>query len=554
MPSSPLWRNKSVSYKDKVRRRPQLKRASSSAGDAPNVGDPSRFMAVGDDGSGQRSAGAASITHHMAVPFPNWRDGVSDETIKRLRLSKAQIKQQELMYEIIETEETYLEDLKLVYQVFIKPCRAAEIMLPKKIRMLFSNVNSIIMFHQPLLLSLRERQDSQRPLLSGIADIYLSELDGFTLYMTYLINFEQAVALLDAALTDPKDALGDFLRRQVASPQCRRLTLQAFLLKPVQRLAKYPLIFKNLKECYPTTSREACENGQLVEQMDAIIRSIQDAQLEEQAFCDLESLANRIKGLQKYPDFTLARRGRKLRLEGEVFLSSTSRQPKPPPKSPSSSSSSLNQSPRTPTSQCLSPLPTEYFTEKIKPSAIKTAISQEVADNKPINGNVHLFLFDDILLITKRSSESMPGIQQPIYKLLSPPCRVTFVQRELPSKEGAKEQPISPINFTIVHSNNQTLSLIPQTLESRQAWHNALVAAIAGHTNRQKDKNMAQCQIPQCSVLNSIQEFRMSLDDLIPTPMQFKVEKKAARIAAAREAMWHASRRMEPLDGLKVGE
>jgi len=70
------------------------------------------------------------------------------------------------------------------------------------------------------------------------------------LYTIYVRNYESALATL-ARCTATSPALADFLREQAALPRCDGLPLAAYLIKPVQRLTKYPLFWRQLLKHTP---------------------------------------------------------------------------------------------------------------------------------------------------------------------------------------------------------------------------------------------------------------------------------------------------------------
>lgn len=66
----------------------------------------------------------------------------------------------------------------------------------------------------------------------------------FHIYAAYFINFEKAIEIIKQASDSRSDIFGTYLRERNTLPDCRNLPLHAFLLKPVQRITKYPLFFK----------------------------------------------------------------------------------------------------------------------------------------------------------------------------------------------------------------------------------------------------------------------------------------------------------------------
>lgn len=79
--------------------------------------------------------------------------------------------------------------------------------------------------------------------ISGVTRVFLKHLASFKFYGRYIS--EQDTALRVVALCRKNTTAFDaFLKAALANPRCRSLPLGAFLVKPMQRVTKYPLLFK----------------------------------------------------------------------------------------------------------------------------------------------------------------------------------------------------------------------------------------------------------------------------------------------------------------------
>ncbi|KAG2189135.1 hypothetical protein INT44_004277 [Umbelopsis vinacea] len=255
----------------------------------------------------------------VATASSTWRQLLGEDHLRYLNLEPAEIRYQEAVHEIIATEADYVNDLKLVYKIFIKEALEWE-GLPKSVRLIFSNVYQIVKLHQGLLEELRKRQSAQYPVVRTITDKYRQVIPMFHIYAAYLVNFESAIEIIRKALESRSDIFGIYLRERNALPECRSLPLQAFLLKPVQRITKYPLFFRSLLECRQPGSPDHQDIVQLLHEIEAAIASIQNEQAKHEEYQKLEDLEKRIMGLEKIPSFKLAEYGRRLIVEGYLTL------------------------------------------------------------------------------------------------------------------------------------------------------------------------------------------------------------------------------------------
>ena len=62
------------------------------------------------------------------------------------------------------------------------------------------------------------------------------------MYTTYCANQPKALSALDRLSKTP--AFAEFLQESLLNPETRALTLFSFLIKPIQRICKYPLLLR----------------------------------------------------------------------------------------------------------------------------------------------------------------------------------------------------------------------------------------------------------------------------------------------------------------------
>lgn len=70
------------------------------------------------------------------------------------------------------------------------------------------------------------------------------------IYNEYCSRQANQVAMVDR-LTKESSDVRQFLKRQLRHKRCRNLDLLSFLIMPLQRLCKYPLLVKELVACTP---------------------------------------------------------------------------------------------------------------------------------------------------------------------------------------------------------------------------------------------------------------------------------------------------------------
>ncbi|KAI8847552.1 Dbl homology domain-containing protein [Chytridium lagenaria] len=96
-----------------------------------------------------------------------------------------------------------------------------------------------------LLKLLETRQsESENNVVEQVGDIFIRVSDYLKMYAMYCSNHPYAVMKLQA-LRNAK-AIAKFLDQCASMPESRSLGLQHFLLKPIQRICKYPLFLREL--------------------------------------------------------------------------------------------------------------------------------------------------------------------------------------------------------------------------------------------------------------------------------------------------------------------
>ncbi|KAG2226298.1 hypothetical protein INT45_005970 [Circinella minor] len=250
-----------------------------------------------DSDSIMSSSSAATTSTWRATLGPEDNELVSS-------LSAKQIKYQELLHEFIMTEELYLTDLQLVQQVFITDLESTWENLPEPVQRTFDSLRSIIEFHVAVLADLRDCQNAQPPLIVGdVVERFRNYIPHiFNVYKEYFAHFGPANDLIAKSLSDPQTAalkaLGSYVQERCLYPECRSLTLQSFLLKPVQRLMKYPLFLKSQIECFEENDEAIKQHIQCMSEMDTTIRSIEEYKNQTEQASKLNDLSERIRNLQ----------------------------------------------------------------------------------------------------------------------------------------------------------------------------------------------------------------------------------------------------------------
>lgn len=185
------------------------------------------------------------------------------ETVPKLvldQLDKGEKMRQELIYELIYTERDYVKDLEFMTDFYIMPLRnPANNIIPENqretfIHTVFGGVGELLRLAKLFSEALTRRQQQQKPVILTLADVFLDYVHLFDPFVRYLgnkvfANFEHE----RQQQVNPKYAR--FLDAIEKKPELRKQDLSSFLIKGVQRPARYQLllngILKNSNELLP---------------------------------------------------------------------------------------------------------------------------------------------------------------------------------------------------------------------------------------------------------------------------------------------------------------
>ncbi|XP_070843175.1 intersectin-2a isoform X6 [Chaetodon trifascialis] len=178
-------------------------------------------------------------------------------------------KRQGYIHELIRTEETYVDDLELVLEVFHKPMSESGRLTEAEMGVIFVNWRELIMCNTKLLKALRVRKKTggENMPVQLIGDLLASELSHMQPYIRFCSCQLNAAALLQSKTHNQPD-FKDFLKKIATNYRCKGMPLSSFLLKPMQRITRYPLLIKNILEHTPdghadrSPLREALERAE----------------------------------------------------------------------------------------------------------------------------------------------------------------------------------------------------------------------------------------------------------------------------------------------------
>ncbi|KAL9937769.1 hypothetical protein V8E36_003314 [Tilletia maclaganii] len=277
----------------------------------------------------QKLTAFMNATPIMLVEPPShtsWRSKLPGSTFQDLlsEWGPLEMHRQEVLWELCETERSFVQAICSVQKIFALPLRTPDGQwikgVPCSVARLFDWLEDIFQLHCKIHSILQRARNQQGPMLISIAEELLRCIPKLEVHQPYLVRFESVTQGIEEMLRSENSVFGQFVKMQMQIPECtavsRSMSFSSFLLKPVQRLMKYPLFFKQLAELTPSTHPDHHATQALLQSTDQVIRDMNDVKAREEDYRDLKQLQARIKGLPA--NFYLATRERRLLRQGQV--------------------------------------------------------------------------------------------------------------------------------------------------------------------------------------------------------------------------------------------
>lgn len=195
----------------------------------------------------------------------------------------------ECLSEIFETERDYLADLDVILNVFKTPLELLQMVSAGEVEAIFSNVESIRVCNKEFYEKLAGVTENDYSLGSCFTSMAGDFLDS---YKVYCANQEVATSTYERLLKR-NSQFSRYLDVCHSDPQCKGLRLVDFLIKPVQRICKYPLL---LRELLKHTSQEHTDFKSISEAsslIEEVVESLNEWQRKEQMLRTARDLEER---------------------------------------------------------------------------------------------------------------------------------------------------------------------------------------------------------------------------------------------------------------------
>ncbi|XP_074414653.1 rho guanine nucleotide exchange factor 16 [Zonotrichia albicollis] len=378
------------------------------------------------------------------------------------RISPEERKRQEAMFEIITSEYSYMHSLNILVSHFMRSEELKETMTQTEHHHLFSNIGDILTVSKSFFEDL-EKRHQEHLLIPDISDIVEEHASKhFNPYISYCSNEVYQQRTLDKLLTT-NPLFKETLKQIERKPECGGLPMISFLILPMQRVTRLPLLLDTVQQ--KTNARTAAYGAatRAVKAISKLVKSCNDGARAMERTEQMYTLQKQLEFGKKKP-FPLISVSRWLLKRGELHL----------------------------------------------------LLSEEAGIFRRGAGRLcHLFLFNDVLIITKKKSEESYTVMN--YATLDQVTVEKVESSEPPSPPPGKAggHLLRVVLEKDSEGRREEVVLSAETLSDRARW----IAALMHREKEQPDTtpkgDLSQVEITRAYLAKEADELSLQQADVV---------------------------------------
>ncbi|XP_073731613.1 pleckstrin homology domain-containing family G member 5 isoform X2 [Misgurnus anguillicaudatus] len=220
-------------------------------------------------------------------------------------LDRRQFQQQEAVWELIQTEATYIKKLSVITDLFmcgLLNLQENGLLCEVEPSRLFSNIHDIVRLHKTfwvqVMFPVLEKARLTRSLIdpTDLKEGFSTFASRFQPYVRYCMEEESSLEYMRSLLRE-NELFKIYITWAETNEQCNRLKLADMLAKPHQRLTKYPLLLKTiLKKTDDQTTRDALNS--MVSYVEGFIYGVDSQMHQRQEKQKLAAISARVESYE----------------------------------------------------------------------------------------------------------------------------------------------------------------------------------------------------------------------------------------------------------------
>ncbi|KAL6119453.1 plekhg5 [Pungitius sinensis] len=284
---------------------------SSSAGVGPFGKEADRLEQLQSKLHSYTAFGFTTVPKQLSFHQDSWEDGEEtnldlEDSWKTLlddseSLTRRQFQQQEAIWELLQTEATYIKKLRVITDLFLcglLNLQESGLLTEVEPAKVFSNIHEIIRLHTLLwnqvMLPVLEKAREARALLdpTDLHHGFKTFGSRFQPYIRYCMEEESCMENIRTLHRD-NELFRTYVTWAETNKQCNRLKLADMLAKPHQRLTKYPLLLKSVVKKTDEPSARDIVNS-MVAAVEDFINSVESRMRQSQEKQKLATISARV--------------------------------------------------------------------------------------------------------------------------------------------------------------------------------------------------------------------------------------------------------------------
>lgn len=202
------------------------------------------------------------------------------------RYSEREKNRQEAIFELIKTEANFVQHCQVLLQIFYP--QLEPIIGRRSATIIFSNLEDIMLFGTTFLSALEQRQTQSDSQIQSIADLISDYMQGVHIFRPYCSNQANATRLL----SDLKRS--STVQNRFNSLKVNGLELEHYLLQPMQRLTRYPLLIGQILKFTDQNTPEFHHLHQALKKVQEVLTATNEAIREQEHQIILTSLSEHL--------------------------------------------------------------------------------------------------------------------------------------------------------------------------------------------------------------------------------------------------------------------
>ncbi|XP_034029203.1 phosphatidylinositol 3,4,5-trisphosphate-dependent Rac exchanger 1 protein isoform X3 [Thalassophryne amazonica] len=205
-----------------------------------------------------------------------------------------------VLNEILNTERDYVGTLRFLQSAFLHRIRQTaddqQCLSPENVKILFSNIEDILELHVDVLRAVEARLQPEPQPQHALGYVFLDFKDRFSVYGEYCSNHEKALRLLMELNKIPNVRTFLLHCMLLGGKKSTDIPLEGYLLTPIQRICKYPLLLKELLKRTPKKHTDYPAVEEALQAMKAVCSNINETKRQMEKLEALEQLQSHIEG------------------------------------------------------------------------------------------------------------------------------------------------------------------------------------------------------------------------------------------------------------------